>query len=73
MSKRASKRSTAAGRKIIAGLSELVDMAKKNKDLSGRFTIRKVELPDDPKTYDVLAIRATRGLLGASKTLGPLA
>jgi putative transcriptional regulator len=69
MSRQNKNRSTSAGREIIAGLTELVEAAERGEDLSARFTVRTVELPDEPKMYDALAVRRTRELLGASQSL----
>jgi DNA-binding transcriptional regulator YiaG len=69
MATRKQKGSTRAGRQIIAGLTELVEAAQRGDDLSRRFTVRTVKLPDDPKPYDAAAVKATRDLLGASQAL----
>jgi hypothetical protein len=45
MATRKKKILTRAGRQIIAGLTELVDAARRGDDLSQRFTVRRVKLP----------------------------
>lgn len=69
MAKLGKKRSTRAGREIIAGLTELVEAAERGENLSRRFTVRTVEMPDDPRAYDAKAVKATRDRLGASRSI----
>jgi putative transcriptional regulator len=37
--------------------------------VEARFTVRTVELPDEPGAYDAAAVRATRAKLGASQAV----
>ena len=60
-------RMTAKGREIVASLQELLDVVRAGVPLESRFTVRTVEMPDDPRPYDEAAVRATRDLLGVSQ------
>jgi putative transcriptional regulator len=57
------------GQEIIDGLTELVEAMERGEPLGRRFTVRTVELPDEPRRYDAAAVRATRAKLGASQTV----
>ena len=61
-------RSTKAGRKIIAALTELVEAIESGEPLESRFTVRTVELPD-PGVYDPAGVRRTRAKVGVSQAL----
>jgi DNA-binding transcriptional regulator YiaG len=69
MKKKKTRRGTKAGREIISGLTELVEAVARGDDLSKRFTVRTVELPDGPSVYDAARIKKTRELLGASQAI----
>lgn len=58
-----------AGRRIIAGLTELVETLERGEPLEARFTVRTVELPPEPGHYAPRQVRDTRALLGASQTV----
>jgi putative transcriptional regulator len=58
---------TEFGRKLIASMTEMVE-AFETSDLS-RMTVRKVEMPDDPKPYTAAAVRATRARLNVSQAV----
>lgn len=60
---------TPAGREIIEALTELVEAVESGEPLERRFTVRTVELPDEPGPYDAKRVRATRALIGASQTV----
>jgi DNA-binding transcriptional regulator YiaG len=59
---------TRAGRKIIAGLREIVEALESGEPLETRFTVREVGIPD-PGEYNAKAIRALRHQLGLSQRL----
>jgi DNA-binding transcriptional regulator YiaG len=59
----------AAGRAMIADLKELISTMKAGVPLESKYTVRTVEVPDEPGQYDAAAIRATRDLLGASQAV----
>ena len=69
-SNRAKQRNgTAAGREIIGALTELAEALESGKPLGRRFTVRTVEMPEQPGTYDAEAVKATRAKLGASQAV----
>ncbi|HET6249169.1 MAG TPA: hypothetical protein VFE47_15855 [Tepidisphaeraceae bacterium] len=69
--KRAPRKSTkaadAAGRAMIADLKELIATMKAGTPLESKYTVRTVEVPNEPGQYDAVAIRATRDVIGASQ------
>lgn len=62
-------RGTAAGREIIGALTELAEVLESGRPERSRFTVRTVELPDDPRSYDAAAVRATRKRLEVSQAV----
>lgn len=68
MTKRA-KRSTKAGRRILDALNELASAAQAGVPLGARFTVRTVEVPDEPGDYDAASVRATRDVLEVSQAV----
>lgn len=64
-----SSRMTSKGREIIASLAEAVEVERAGVPLESRFTVRRVELPDEPLPYDAAAVRATRDRIGASQVI----
>ena len=60
---------TRSGREILSALAELADAIESGESLSARFTIRTVELPDEPHPYDAHRVRAVRAKVGASQTV----
>ncbi len=60
------------GAEIIESLTEAVEILESGgrlEDRPERFTVRTVEMPDDPTEYDPVAVKATRERLGASQTV----
>jgi len=57
---------TAAGREIIAALTDLRDTLAAGIPLEEKYTVRHVIVPD-PGAYDARAVRATRDHLGVSQ------
>jgi putative transcriptional regulator len=60
------------GKEIIESLTEAVEILEAGGRLEGRpdrFTVRTVEMPDDPNEYDAMAVKATRKRLGASQAV----
>lgn len=66
---KAACRGTGTGRQIIGGLKELRDAIKSGEPLSQRFTVRTVELPDEPSDYTPAKLRETREKIGASQAV----
>ena len=62
-------RDTAAGREIIGALTELAQLLESGRPERTRFTVRTVELPDDPRPYEAAAVRATRKRLRTSQAV----
>jgi DNA-binding transcriptional regulator YiaG len=63
------RRLTAKGREIVASLAEAVEVERSGAPLEARFTVRTVQLPDEPTVYDAAAVRSTRERLGVSQAL----
>ena len=60
------------GEEIIKSLTEAVEILESGgrlEDRPDRFTVRSVEMPDDPNEYDAAAVKATRGRLRASQAV----
>ena len=68
MAKREPK-STKAGRRIIAALTELADSLKRGEPIDARYTIHTVTLPDEPSVYGPADVRALRDGLDASQAV----
>jgi DNA-binding transcriptional regulator YiaG len=64
-----SGRTTAKGREIVASLAEAIEVERSGAPIESRFTVRTVELPDQPAAYDAVAVRATRDRIGVSQTI----
>ena len=60
---------TAAGREIIGALTELAEALESGEPLGRRFTVRTVEMPQQPSPYDAEEVKATRARLGASQAV----
>lgn len=60
-------KSTAAGRRIIAGLTEAVESLERGEDPAERFPSRTYTLPDVPTTYNAAAVQSLRRRLGVSQ------
>lgn len=60
---------TAKGREIVASLREAMEVERAGVAVESRFTVRTVELPDDPRQYGPDAVRATRGRIGVSQAI----
>ncbi|HEY8747283.1 MAG TPA: hypothetical protein VIM11_04870 [Tepidisphaeraceae bacterium] len=74
------RRTTSKGREIVASLAEAVAVERAGVPIGSRFTVRTVDLPAGPASYNAASIRATRdsievsqavfaGLLGVSVVL----
>jgi putative transcriptional regulator len=62
-------KTTAAGRKIIGALRELVDHAKTGRPTDEKFTVRTVSLAMAPKQYRAADVRALRDRMSMSQAL----
>jgi DNA-binding transcriptional regulator YiaG len=62
-------RMTSKGREIVASLIEAIEVEKSGIPIESRFTVRTVRLPDQPKAYTAIAVRATRDKIGVSQTI----
>jgi DNA-binding transcriptional regulator YiaG len=60
---------TAKGREIIASLAQAIEVERARIPIESRFTVRTVELPDQPAAYDARAIRTTRDRIGVSQAI----
>jgi len=60
---------TAKGREIVASLAEAIAVERAGVPIESRFTVRTVELPDEPTRYDAEMVRATRDKVGVSQTI----
>lgn len=65
---RRKSKGTAAGREIIAGLTELAETLERGEMESARFTVRTVEVTD-PGEYRPAQVHAVRQSLGASQDI----
>ena len=63
------QRMTAKGRETIASLTEAIEVEQAGMPVESRFTVRTVELPDEPASYDAAAVRATRDKIAVSQTV----
>jgi putative transcriptional regulator len=68
MTKKA-KRPRRLGDRLTEGMAELVAAMESGQPLERRFTVRTVELPDEPGAYDAASVRRTRDKLGASQAV----
>jgi hypothetical protein len=57
--RKSNKAAQAAGQAMIADLKELVATMKAGIPLESKYTVRTVEVADEPGQYDAAAIRAT--------------
>jgi DNA-binding transcriptional regulator YiaG len=62
-------RMTVKGREIVASLTEALEVERAGISLESRFTVRTVIVPNDPRTYDANAVRATRDKIGVSQPI----
>jgi putative transcriptional regulator len=60
---------SAKAREIIASLTAAVEAERSGVPLGTVFTVRTIELPDEPSPYDAAAIRATREKIGVSQAI----
>jgi DNA-binding transcriptional regulator YiaG len=67
--RRRAGRTTAKGREIMASLKEAIRVERSGVPIESVFTVRTVELPDEPAIYDAAAVRATRDRLGVSQAI----
>ncbi len=68
-SRKSTRGMTAKGREIVASLREAMEVERAGVAVESRFTVRTVELPDDPRQYGPDAVRATRGRIGVSQAI----
>jgi len=64
-----SARMTSKGREIVASLAEAIEVERTGIPIASRFTVRTVDLPDQPKAYNAAAVRATRNKIGVSQAI----
>jgi putative transcriptional regulator len=64
-----SRQMTAKGREIVSSLAEAIEVERRGIPIDSRFTVRTVEMPDEPKTYDPVGVRATRDKIGVSQAI----
>src|ERR1700722_11391281 len=62
-------RMTVKGREIVASLADAIEVENSGVPIESRFTVRTVELPDEPRADDPIAVRATRERLGVSQAI----
>jgi DNA-binding transcriptional regulator YiaG len=60
---------TSKGREIVASLAEAIEVERAGIPIESRFTVRTVDLPDEPNAYNAAAVRATRRRLGVSQPI----
>ena len=53
----------------MESLREAIRVERSGIPIESVFTVRTVELPDQPATYDAAAVRATRDRLGVSQAI----
>ncbi len=63
------RRKGSAGGRIIAALQQAIDAERAGEHPSVRFTVREVELPDDPGEYTAAQVRRVRDLLNVSQAI----
>jgi putative transcriptional regulator len=66
---RVATRNTKVGKRIVEGLTELVESVERGEPVEKRFTVRTVELKLKPRDYDAQSVRATRLSLGVSQAI----
>lgn len=62
-------RMTPKGREIVASLAEAVEVERAGIPIESRFTVRTVEVPDQPGAYDARGVRETRDRIGVSQAI----
>jgi len=62
-------RMTSKGREIVASLREALEVERAGVPIESRFTVRTIDIPQDPESYDAAAVRATRHRIGVSQAL----
>jgi DNA-binding transcriptional regulator YiaG len=62
-------KTTPKGREIVASLTEALEVERTGIPIEARFTVRTVELPDEPTAYNAAAVRATRERLAVSQAI----
>jgi putative transcriptional regulator len=62
-------RMTSKGREIAASLAEAIEVERVGIPIESRFTVRTVELPDEPAAYSAAAVRVTRDKLAVSQAV----
>jgi DNA-binding transcriptional regulator YiaG len=60
---------TPKGREIVGALMEAIEVERAGTPIESRFTVRTVEMPDQPKKYDPGAIKTTREKIGVSQPI----
>ena len=66
---RADRRRGSAGSRIISALQQAIDAERAGERPSVRFTVRQVEMPDDPGEYTAAQVRRVRDLLNVSQAI----
>jgi putative transcriptional regulator len=67
--RKANAAAKAAGKAILADLTEFADALDSGIELATKYTIRHVEIPDPPAQYTGQAIRETRDRIGVSQAV----
>jgi len=67
--RKANQSAKAAGKAILADLTEFADALDSGIELATKYTIRRVEIPDPPAEYSAQAVRATRNRIGVSQAV----
>src|SRR5580704_14086733 len=59
----------AAGKAILADLTEFAEALEAGVPLASKYTIRRVQIPDAPAQYNPHDVRATRDKIGVSQAV----
>jgi hypothetical protein len=63
---RIQRKANAAGKAILADLTEFAEALEAGIALDSKYTIRRVEVPDPPAEYSAHAVRAMRDKIRVS-------
>jgi putative transcriptional regulator len=64
-----SEKMTSKGREIVASLAEAIEVQRAGIPIESRFTVRTVEMPDEPAAYNAAAVRAARERIAVSQAI----
>ena len=59
----------AAGKAILADLTEFAEALESDVPLATKYTIRRVRVPDPPAQYSARSVRLTRDKIGVSQSV----